>query len=171
MVRAGTEVFKLVIERTLKLRLSVPERYGLEVSGGQAVEVHTAVSAKPIMGTVARISPWVDPTTRAFEVEVHVPNLKGELKTGGFAKAYILVRVDANAVTVPLTALHSFAGTTRVYLLENGKVKDVPVTVGVQSAEWAEISSPPLLKGAQVVTSGHSVLADGTAVTVRGEKK
>src|SRR5262249_11345562 len=89
------------------------------------------------------------------------------IKPGSFAKASILTKTDAEAVTVPLTAPYSFAGTTRVFVVENGKAKDVPITLGTQTTEWVEVVNPRLSRGAQVITSGHAVLADGTPVTVR----
>lgn len=167
LVRAGNEVCKLVIDRTLKLRLPVPERFGPEIKTGQQVSVTTAALGKPVPGTVARINPAVDPATRTIEVEVQVPNPTGELKSGGFAKAAIFTRTDPGAMTVPLTAPYSFAGTTRVFLVEQGKARDVPVTLGLQTTDWVEVVQPALPSGAQVVTSGQALLGDGTPVTVR----
>ena len=80
-VRPGTEVCKLVIDQTLKLRVPVPERYSTEVQLGQQVEVNTAAFPRPFTGTVTRINPAVDPTTRTFEVEIQVPNADGELES------------------------------------------------------------------------------------------
>ena len=51
--------------------------------------------------------------------------------------------------------------------MDQGKVKDVPVTLGMQTTEWVEVVQPALPSGARVVTSGQALLADGTAVTVR----
>jgi RND family efflux transporter MFP subunit len=169
-VRPGTEVFRLVIDRTLKLRVPVPERYSPEVRLGQKADVHTAAYAHPFAGTVTRINPAVEPATRTFEVEIQIPNPDGVLKPGGFAKAAILTRVDQDAVTVPLAALSNFAGITKVFVAEDGKAKEVQVTLGVQTTEWVEIAKPALPRGAQVVTSGQSALADGSAVTVRQAK-
>jgi RND family efflux transporter MFP subunit len=167
MIRAGTEVCRLVIDRTIKLRAPVPERFSDEIRAGQKVEVSTATSKTPFEGRVTRINPAVEPATRTFDVEIQVPNPTGAIKAGGFGKAAILTRRDAGAATVPLSAPYSFAGTTRVFLVENGKAKEVPVTLGVQSTEWVEIASPKLPHGAQVVTSGQSTLAEGTRISVR----
>ena len=87
LVRPGTELFKLVVDRTLKLRLPIPERHAADVRPGQKVEVAAAARTNSVNGTVTRINPAVDPDTRTFQVEVEVPNLAGELKAGGFAKA------------------------------------------------------------------------------------
>jgi membrane fusion protein (multidrug efflux system) len=166
-VKAGTEVFKIVIERPLKFRGRVPERRSGEIRLGQKAEVYTAAYKQPFPGEVIRINPSIDPQTRAFEVEVLVPNAEGRLKPGGFAKTAILTDVDEHAATVPLEALVHFAGVTKIFLVEGGKAKEVQVTLGVQDTQWVEIASPALPAAAQVVTSGQSVVADGTAVAVR----
>lgn len=166
-VRAGSEVFKLVIDQTLKLKVAVPERYSAEVKTGQGAEVYTAAFSKPFAGTVSRVNPRVDPTTRTFEVEIRVPNNEHQLKPGSFAKAAILTRVDAEAATVPLESLVTFAGITKLFLNDKGKAREVQVTLGVQSTTWVEIASPELPRDAQVVTSGQSALANGTAISIR----
>jgi RND family efflux transporter MFP subunit len=167
LVRAGTEVGKLVIDRTLKLRVPVPERYSPEVRVGQKAEVRTAASPSPFTGTVTRINPAVEPKTRTFEVEIQVPNPGGELKPGSFAKAAILTRLDNEAATVPLDALVHSAGIHKVFLAEGGRAREVRVTPGVQTTEWVEITRPALPPGARVVTSGQTALAADTPVRIR----
>jgi RND family efflux transporter MFP subunit len=167
LVRPGTEVCKLVLDQTLKLRVPVPERYSAEVRPGQKALVNTAAFTRPSGGTVTRVSPAVEPTTRTFEVEVQVPNPKGELKSGSFAKAAILTRLESEAATVPLSALVSFAGVNKVFLIEGGLAREVRVTTGVATTEWIEITQPALPRGAAVVTSGQTVLADQSPVVVR----
>ena len=89
------------------------------------------------------------------------------MKPGSFAKAAILTRVDPEATTVPLSAVIQFAGITKIFLDENGRAKEVPVILGTQTTDWVEITRPQLPPGAQVITSGQSVIADGTEVNVR----
>ncbi len=166
-VRPGAELYRLAIDQTLKLRVAVPERFGPDVKKGQAVDVTTSAYAKPFVGVVALVYPTVDPNTRTFDVEIHVPNSSRELKPGSFAKAAIRTRVDAEAVTVPLEALVEFAGITKIFVIEDGKAKEVQVVPGVQNTKWVEILRPKLPPGARVVTSGQSALADGTPVFER----
>ena len=73
-VRAGTEVFKIVIDQTLKFRGRMPERKGGDVHVGQKAEVYTAAYKQPFPGEVKRINPSIDRETRTFEVEVVMPN-------------------------------------------------------------------------------------------------
>ena len=169
LVRPGTEICKLVVYQTLKLHLPIPERFSSEIQVGQKVDVHTAAIATPRTGTVTRINPAVEPATRTFEVEVQVPNPEGTLKPGSFAKAEILTHVDPEAVTVPLSSLVNFAGINKIFLAKDGHAVAVPVTLGVQSTEWVEIAKPVLPRDANVITSGQTMLAEATPVSVRGE--
>ena len=68
---------------------------------------------------------------------------------------------------VPIEAVVTFAGVTKLFLIEGGKAKEVQVTLGTQDTKWVEIASPPLAEGAQVVTSGQTAIADGSTVAVR----
>lgn len=171
VVRPGTEIFRIVMNQILKLRVPVPERYGSEIRVGQKADVHVATSSTPFSGTVTRVYPTVDSATRTFQVEIQVPNPKGELKPGSFAKAAILTRVDSDAVTVPLSAVVQFAGITKIFLAENDRAREVPVTLGTQTTDWVEIVEPRLSGEAQVITSGQTVIADETAITVRALKQ
>lgn len=167
LVRPGTEVCKLVINQTLKLRVPVPERHGAEIKLGQKAEVRTAAFPQPFTGAITRVNPAVEPLTRTFEVEIQVPNPKGELKPGGFAKVAILTRVEPEAATVPLTALVNFVGVNKIFLAEGDRAKEVRVTLGMQTTDWVEIVSPPLPRNAHAITSGQTVLAEQTPITIR----
>lgn len=163
---AGTDLFRLVIDETLKLRLTVPEKYAADVKVGQKVQVATLSQNQPVEGVVARIGPAVDPITRTFQLEAEVPNQTSVLKTGGFAKARVLI-ASTSAQTVPVSALVTFAGVHKIFLVNRDQVKEVQVKLGQQTSEWVEIAQPALPADAVVVTSGHTKLADGSVIRIR----
>ncbi|MCC6510063.1 MAG: efflux RND transporter periplasmic adaptor subunit [Pirellulaceae bacterium] len=193
---AGSDLFRLVVDETLKLRLTIPEKHARSVRVGQLVEVTTLAQATPVMGVVTRIGPAIDPATRTFQLEAEVPNQDGALKTGGFAKARVIIAsasspaqsatstesgaTTANnpqlAQTVPVAALVTFAGVQKIFLVDEAagvpaRVKEVQVTIGQQSSQWIEIVEPTLPADARVVTSGQSKLADGSSVRVRSPEQ
>jgi len=167
-LRLGTEVFKLVLGKTLKLRLSVPESFSAKVEVGQYVEVVTISSPQATIGKVTRISPAIDRSTRSFLVEAEVPNDNGVLKPGSFAKAKIQIGSLSQAITIPLAGLYSFAGINKMFVIEAGNAREIKVTIGEQTNDWVEISSPELPANAMVVTSGQRMLSDGLAIAIRG---
>ncbi len=168
-VRQATEVFRLVLGTTLKLRLLVPETYAAQIRVGQKVLVYPVTTSVTVNGTVAKVAPAVDRATRTFMVEVEVPNKSHVLKPGGFAKASILLGDAIESQTVPTESLYSLAGIQKVFVIENGVAKAVQVKLGEQTKEWIEIVEPKLAAHATVATSGQRLLSDGVRVAVREE--
>ena len=171
MLQMGGEVFELVIENPLRLWVNVPERHRGEIRRGQTARITVAAyPAKVFEGTVARINPAVDETSRTFQVEIATPNDEGLLRPGGFAKASILTQRDADATVVPQDAIVEYAGVTKVFVVEDDKARAISVQKGLEGSGWVEILGD-LPKEAQVVTSGHSVLANDTPVVIREPAK
>jgi membrane fusion protein (multidrug efflux system) len=119
-------------------------------------------------GRVARINPTIDPQSRSFEVEAHVPNADHRLKHGGFAKAEVIVESADAAITIPLVSVTRFAGVNKVFRVRDGQAEEVEIQVGTQGQDWVEAIGG-LQQGDIVVTSGQSRLADGTPVVIRQE--
>lgn len=176
---ASTAVFELVLDKVLKLEATAPEQFIGDVKVGQDVEVRDveAYPGRTFKGKVWRVSPVVDREKHSFEFEALLPNPQRELKPGGYAKGAILTRVDEHALVVPVASLVTFVGSTKVFVVRDGKALAVPVTPGVefvttgQNREaWVEIINPDPLQlrpGTQVVTSGQNKLVDGSPVTIR----
>lgn len=175
-------VFELVRDHLLKLAGNLPERFIGEVQqpgpGVPPQKVDVFLEAFPgqvFEGWVSTVSPSVDTANRTFQVVVLVPNPQRKLRAGSFAKARIRAREETAVPTVPEEAVVSFAGVTKVFVVEGGKARAVPVKRGEQmqlkaagsSEHWVEVSGD-LRPGSQVVTSGHSQLAEAMPVRVRG---
>lgn len=166
-VRQGTELFHLVIDSTLRLKVPVPERFVGIVQVGQTVRVRVASSVEPIDGQVTRINPTIDQASRAFEVEIIIDNREGKLKPGGFAQAEIITATNQRAIVVPWEAVVAFAGVTKIFVVDNDIAKEVQVTLGRQGQDWVEIQSPDIPAGTIVVTGGQNGLADGIQIEER----
>jgi RND family efflux transporter MFP subunit len=169
MVKEGETVCELIIDNPLRLWTSVPERYAESVRIGQSVRI--MVTSQPDLtfeGKVVRINPSVDSVSRTFQVETKVPNDRGLLRPGGFAKATIVTDSAAQAAVVPIESIVRFAGVTKLFVVEDGKARAInDVVTGAEGQGWVEVSSKSLPASAQVVTTGHSQLADKTPVTIR----
>ncbi|MCE9564310.1 MAG: efflux RND transporter periplasmic adaptor subunit [Planctomycetes bacterium] len=171
-------VFKLVVDDYLKLGATVPERYMDEVKIGQEVDLEVeAHRGRVFKGLVVRMNPTVDPANRTFQIVIGVANPDRKLRAGSFTKASVFTRVDPVAVTVPEESLVSFAGVTKVFVVDGGTAREVQVTPGVrvevgtanQPDGWVEVTGD-LKPGAAVVTSGQSQLSEGKPVRVRDGK-
>ncbi|MFO0880045.1 MAG: efflux RND transporter periplasmic adaptor subunit [Gemmataceae bacterium] len=168
-------LFRLVIDNPLKLVATVPERFSGEIKLGQSVTLGVeAFPGETFQGTVSRINPTVERANRTFTFEVTVPNASRKLRPGSFVKARVQTRKADDAMTVPEEAIVRFAGVVKVFVVENGKSRSVPVRTGevmtvrdkARVHRWVEVVGD-LPTGTQVVTSGQSQLADQTLVRVR----
>ena len=169
MIKEGEAVVELVIEDPIRLWSQVPEQYSEDVRVGQRVRLSTrAHPGVPIEGKVARINPSVDSSSRTFQVETLVPNERGLLRPGGFAKASIITDAEALAAVVPLESIVRFAGVTKLFIVENGKARSInDIKTGNEGRGWIEVTSKLLPNTATVVTTGQTQLSDGAAVVIR----
>ena len=168
MLREGDAVFDLAIANPLRLWLNVPERYAAQIKVGQEVRVHVGSYPDEVFpATVSRINPTVATDSRSFQVEASLRNDAQKLRPGGFAKAEIITDRDAKSTIVPLDAIVRFAGVTKLFVVDGGsKVKALAVETGREGPGWVELLTP-LPGDVQVVTTGQSRLADGTAIAIR----
>lgn len=166
--------FRLVIANPLKLKAAVAERYAGEIRVGQPAGLKTEATGDEIFhGNVTRVNPTVDRVNRTFRIEIEIPNSDHRLAAGGFAKAAVQTRVDADAVTVPTEAIVRFAGVVKVFVVRDQTAFAVPVITGERieakeeaAAHWLEIKGD-IKPGDLVVTSGQSQLADESPVRIR----
>jgi membrane fusion protein (multidrug efflux system) len=97
-----------------------------------------------------------------------VPNERGLLRPGGFAKASIIVDAESRAAVVPTESIVRFAGVTKLFIVENGKARSInDIQTGAEGRGWVEVTSTQLPATAQIVTTGQTQLAEGTPVVVR----
>ncbi|MCY2995450.1 MAG: efflux RND transporter periplasmic adaptor subunit [Planctomycetota bacterium] len=172
---SSSATFKLVLDGALKLKASVPERYISQVQAGQKAEIRVdAFPNQVFVGEVIRINPLIERTSRTFEVEVFIENTQRQLKAGGFAKVDILARVDPEAWTVPAESVVSYAGSTKIFVVRNGRAHAIPIVSGLEGSGWVELErskSPDLQQDDKVITSGQEKLAEGVIVVDRGKRK
>jgi multidrug efflux pump subunit AcrA (membrane-fusion protein) len=114
----------------LRLRLSVPERDAVSVRTGQAVRITVEGDPAVHPGTVARLSPAIAEQSRTLLIEAEVPNARNQLRPGAFAKAEIVIQTGDRIVTVPVSALVTFAGVDKVLTVRAGKSEELRVTTG-----------------------------------------
>jgi RND family efflux transporter MFP subunit len=149
---AGAPVFALVRIHPLRLRVAVTERDAPSVRVGQTVQVRVEGDPAAHSGRVARLSPSIREQNRTLIVEAEVPNRDGRLRPGSFARAEIVVEADRTAVMVPISAVVTFAGLEKVFVVKDGKALEKRIRTGHRAGDRVEI-----LEG---VASGDPVVTD-----------
>jgi membrane fusion protein, multidrug efflux system len=164
-----TPVATIVQVNPLKLRTGVQERHAGIVQPGQAVEFRVESFGDTLFqGKVAYVSPSLDETMRTFTMEALVDNRDLRLKPGFFAKGVILTKRDENVLAVPDAAVSTLAGVSSVYVVEDGKISQQTVTLGVRQNDLWEVIDG--LKGTETLAASRlNELATGVTVTTGGE--
>jgi HlyD family secretion protein len=165
--REKTPLMSLVTVGTLKLTGDVPERFAPLVRVGRPVHIEVeAYPGQTFPSTITRVSPSVDVESRSFQIEASVPNEKGLLKPGFFAKAVIVTSTDRNVPFVSEEAVVSIAGIVKVFAIVDSKAEERRVRTGIRRDGLTEILEGVKI-GEVVAISNLTQLATGTAVTVQ----
>ena len=127
---AGAPVVTIVKINPLRLRLSISERESAAVRMGQAVRVTLEGDSVVHIGRVARISPAIEEASRTLSIEAEVANPSGQLRPGAFANAEVVTDSVGTALLVPASAVVSFAGVDKVFVVADGKAAERRITVG-----------------------------------------
>lgn len=160
-LKDGSPVVDLVKTNPLRLRAEVPERAASAVRAGQQVRVTVEGAPHAYAGQVKRLSPSIIEQNRVLIVEADVPN-DGGLRPGAFARAEIVTNDKDMAVTVPSSAIVTFAGVEKVITVKDGKAVETPVTTGRRTSDWTEILSGVNVGDKVIVEPGN--LQSGQAV-------
>jgi RND family efflux transporter MFP subunit len=156
-------MFTVVRNDVLELAAQVPEKLANAVAPGQPVEF--LANGTTLQGRVARVSPTVDPVSRAVTVYAQVPNPGGTIKGGTFATGTVMARTVANAIAVPISSIkQSVSGKPIVYRIEGGVLDTAGVQIGIRNERTAL---------AQIVTglaAGDSVVSGNVGSLAKGMK-
>jgi len=152
----------------LEAILNVPEATPVAVRAGDPVRIFVEGRADPIETRVARVSDRVDPDTRTYEVRCAVEDPTDSVKAGSYARAEIEATRDAPRPVVARSSVVTRDGRSFVLRVEADVAREVPVRVGIQDGEWAEILSG--LQDGDLVVQGEAAqrIPDGTRLRVDG---
>jgi membrane fusion protein, multidrug efflux system len=166
-MKVGSPLFRIVNDGVLKYIVQAPERYAGQVRKEQVVRF--TVDAYPneaFEGRVYLISPSVNTTTRGFNFGALVQNRERKLKANSFARGELLLEKDAPMPLVPLDCVVSFAGVTKVFVIEKDVARIRVIETGRIREGLQEISSG-LKEGEVVAVTGQTKLFDGARVRVK----
>lgn len=169
VITRNTLITTLVDIDTVKIEVSVPERYLSQIRVGLAVGFKVAAfPGETFNGEVYFISPQLDSGTRTALVKARVPNPGSRLRGGMFANLDLALELRKLALVIPEPAILNNGDTTLVFAVDSQhKVAMKPVKVGLRLAGPVEILSG-LTPGELVVVEGVQKLRPGATVELAG---
>lgn len=166
-VTKGTRVATIVSIDPLRVQLTVPEQAIAQIQPGQPVRLTVdAYPGETFTATVRFVSPSLRVDQRALTVEAVAENKDGRLKPGLFATALIRQGSPAPALTVPDSAIETVSGSSRVYVVADGRADERIVTLGERIAGRVEVTSG-VAEGEQVVAEPNGRVTDGMLIRAR----
>jgi RND family efflux transporter MFP subunit len=167
-VARGATMFTVVRNDVLELAAAVPAKRATGVTAGQTVYFNA--DGREFTGRVARVSPTIDPATRAITVYVQIPNTSGALKGGTFASGRVVGKTAKDAIAIPLPAIRQGRdGSAFVYRIAGNVLEQRRITLGLvdEITGLAEVRQG-LDEGDRVVVGNVGTLGAGMQVQVVG---
>jgi membrane fusion protein (multidrug efflux system) len=124
-----------------------------------------ALPGKTFEGEIDAIDPLVDVAGRAIRLRARIPNPRGELSPGLFARVQIVVERREHALLVPESAVFAEGSKRFVYRVVDGRARLTGVQLGQRRPGQVEVRSG-LSREDLVVTAGHQQIRDGSRVDV-----
>ncbi|MFO8071766.1 MAG: efflux RND transporter periplasmic adaptor subunit [Polyangia bacterium] len=147
----------------LELRVQVAER-DLERGVREGVPTSVRLGGESHRLPVSTVAPMAVGPARASEVGIPLPGEPTPAPTHGTsARVDFLVAEVRGAVAVPDKALVEADGASVVFLVEDGRARQVAVTPGIHDRGLIEVKGE-LSVGASVAVSNQDLLRDGASV-------
>jgi HlyD family secretion protein len=158
----GGPLFRIAIGAEFELAASVAETSLPRLRPGMRATVLPAGATEAVEGTIRRISPEVDAVSRLGAIRIELTS-GSTARAGNFARGEIEI-VRRDGLAVPSSAV--IYKDTQAFLrtVRDGRVRTVPVTLGVHAGSFVEVVSG-LEAGAEVVFRAGTFVADGDRVT------
>ncbi len=138
-VQIGDPIITLVSNHPVHFRGKIPERFARHLTLGQEVRLVIESMASPLIVKVTRIDPSLDPLSRSLLFEAEVDNAAGQLRTGLFAEAQVVIDTSAESIVVPESAVVEFAGVEKVWKVVDGTSREHVILTGERRDGKVEI--------------------------------
>jgi membrane fusion protein (multidrug efflux system) len=166
VVQPGTSLYTVVDPSSLQLEAAIPAEQLAALKVGSPVGFTiTGYGDRTFKGSITRINPSADPTTRQVRVYAEIPN-PGGLVAGLYAEG----RVESESrhgLTLPIAAIDRRMAKPAVLVVRDGKVARVDVQLGLadEKAQRVEVLQG-VAAGDVVLLGAAQEIAPGTPVTL-----
>jgi multidrug efflux pump subunit AcrA (membrane-fusion protein) len=128
----------------------------------------TSLPGRTFAGPIQTVNLVPTAGTLSYLARLQVQNPGYVLRGGMLVTVTVTKARAANAIVVPRSAVAQTPNGNVVYVVVDNKAQAVPVRVGVQTETMAQVISPKVQPGTQVITTRPDALKDGSVVAVNG---
>ena len=165
LVTGTTALYRLAAIDPVRVFVQVPQDVAPSIRPDLAAPITVREYPEhPFAGKVSRSAGALDPTLRALNTEVRVPNPRGELLPGMYAEVALSLPSPHRTFEVPATALYNDANGLRMAIVDPaGKIGFTPVTIERDTGAALQISTG-LTGQERIVRLADASLLAGTSV-------
>ncbi|MBL0612157.1 efflux RND transporter periplasmic adaptor subunit [Aeromonas jandaei] len=178
-LQPGTDIVRLEDTSVMRLRFTVPQTDISKIKLGQIIKINVdAYPQTQFDGHITAIEPAVNYQSGLIQVQADIPNNDGQLRSGMFARASIILPTVKDQIVIPQTAISFTLYGQNVYVLKEGeetdkegnkvkvlRAKQVVVKAGERRGNDVHVLSG-IQAGDQIVLSGQVRLSNDTKVHV-----
>ena len=178
-LQPGTDIVRLEDTSVMRLRFTVPQTDISKIKLGQTIKINVdAYPQTQFDGHITAIEPAVNFQSGLIQVQADIPNNDGQLRSGMFARASIILTTVKDQIVIPQTAISFTLYGQNVYVLKEGeetdkegnkvkvlRAKQVVVKAGERRGNDVHVLSG-IQAGDQIVLSGQVRLSNDTKVHV-----
>lgn len=168
-VNVGDPVLMLTDPDHLIVQYQIPQQYASMLKLGQSVSISTtAYPGLNFQAVVNYISPIILQTGAVYSVRASVTDHQHRLSPGMTVIATQTINPDRQVLAVPgLSLMPAFNGYN-VYIVQDGRVRSIPVTIGERFGPDIAILSG-LQKDQKIIIQGQQNVTPGSAVKVESQ--
>lgn len=168
MVSPSMSIGKVSTTDDLEVSISVAERFVSRIEKGQsAILTFDAYPGEYFSAKVTEVNPVLDTTSRSMSVKLRQDPPDNRIKIGMYSRVKLITDTKVNTIAVPRNSILTRSGEDYVFVVDSATntVSAKPVTVGITVDDMVEVVSG-LTVGEQVVTSGQTLLDNGSFVNI-----
>ncbi len=170
LIQAGTAsqgqsepIVRISDNYRLRLVIQIPESIVPKIDVGTPVVVRMQSTGEKLQGKVARLSERVLDNTRTMHIEVDLDNQDLRMTPGMYAWVDVEVANRQGVVAVPLQSLTTGQSPSVWVVTPQHSIVERPVTVGIETADWAEITKG-LQPGEMILFGSRAAFSPGMSV-------
>ena len=165
-IAAKEVLFTILNDKQMQSYVGITPEAISKVKIGDEINVRIDALAKEYKAKITELNPIADSTTKNFKVKLALDNPDEEIKDGMFGNVIIPVG-ESSVLSIEDEAIVTRDLVNYVFKYEDGKAKQVEVTVGATNLPYTEISSPEIKEGDKIIVKGLFGLQDNDNVEIK----
>ena len=169
-IAAKEVLFTILNDKQMQSYVGITPEAISKVKIGDEINVRIDALAKEYKAKITELNPIADSTTKNFKVKLVLDNPDEEIKDGMFGNVIIPVG-ESSVLSIEDEAIITRDLVNYVFKYDDGKAKQVEVTVGATNLPYTEISSPEIKEGDKIIVKGLFGLQNNDKVEIKNEVK